>query len=78
MSNPKLTPWFPGDVKPARVGVYERKTRRGMTYRYSFWSGVNWMLSGATPVIAADHGGGKSTSQHDEWRGLAIDPRAKS
>lgn len=34
----KLTPWFSGDQKPVRVGVYERDYGSGKTY-YCWWNG---------------------------------------
>jgi len=34
---PALTPWFPGDVRPARPGVYQRQSRD-----YSYWDGRHW------------------------------------
>ena len=43
----KLTPWFPGTVKPVRVGVYEREYRCSRRI-YNYWNGKTW--SGPSPV----------------------------
>ena len=42
-----LTPWFPGDVKPARPGVYQRDF--GRERKYAYWTGSAWKLGSATP-----------------------------
>lgn len=67
-----LTPWFPSSIKPARAGVYERKTPFGVTF-YSLWNGHHWCLGGVTPTRAAGYRC-KSNDQHRPWRGLARDP----
>lgn len=70
----KFTPWFRGDVKPARPGVYQR--RWGTDSLYAKWDGRNWFMSCQTPEIAAC----KYCASHDQcrpWRGLAADPSTK-
>jgi hypothetical protein len=62
-----VTDWFPADVKPAHVGVYERQ---GQGMPYSFWDGTQWMLPGDTPAEAAQHFNFRSTWQAEPWRGL--------
>lgn len=69
----KKTPWFPGHVKPARKGVYERK---GFGGTYSEWDGKRWLL-GANDVDAASDWGDwprredrRSFWQDHPWRGL--------
>lgn len=73
-----LTPWFPGDVKPVRPGVYQRD--RSGPYDggpfYSEWTGCQWLVpamsleraSKQTAVAIAQNGG--------RWRGLAKDPKS--
>lgn len=39
----KLTPWFPPDVKPVRVGVYEKNLFNGRRW-YSKWDGSQWLF----------------------------------
>ena len=67
----KFSRWFPGHMKPARPGVYERN----LVYQYSYWDGLQWHLGGnlydhlySTPP---------SWNQSASWRGLASDPEAK-
>lgn len=82
----KLTPWFSGTVKPARVGVYERdygqQANPDLGSQYQFWDGVNWLYGASTPestmrVVAAR---GPTASQlpsrvERDWRGLAEEPK---
>ena len=72
MSALKLTPWFPGSVKPVRPGVYERRTWR--TLIYSQWTGGVWMGASESPdeAILADW---ICAVQSDDWRGLAEEPK---
>lgn len=37
----KLTPWFSGDVKPVRVGVYRTKQPDGSLF-FNKWDGKQW------------------------------------
>jgi hypothetical protein len=37
-----LTPWFPDDVKPVHVGVYQRMPPIGIGPLYSRWDGSGW------------------------------------
>jgi hypothetical protein len=62
-----VTDWFPADVKPAHVGVYER---RGQGVRYAHWDGTQWLLPGETPAEAAQHFNHPAAAQHLPWRGL--------
>lgn len=70
----KLTDWYPGDVKPYRKGVYERKYKYGKSYNY--WDGKNWFI-GAANVIAAlsykYHKHGISCAGNVPWRGVRKD-----
>lgn len=70
----KLTPWFPGDVKPARPGVYQ--TRDGKDVCYQFWTGEQWNMATTSAEYAADfqQDGDRSHFQNDPWRGLAEKP----
>lgn len=74
----KLTPWFPADVKPVRVGVYETNFREvcAVFKGFSFWNGVEWsnqrdLKEGAR---TAGYTGSVQTKQ---WRGLASNPSPK-
>ena len=69
----KRTPAFPGSVRPARIGVYERLSWNKWWY-YSYWDGVRWhcgdLLCRSRLLNAA-----ASTNQHWPWRGLAEEPK---
>jgi hypothetical protein len=68
--------WFPREVKPVHIGVYEVRVKaNGKIVRwYSYWNGTFWGMSSNTPGAAnvlretpsdaAAHAGGF------EWRGL--------
>ena len=42
----KETPWFPGEVKPAHVGLYQRlvcgEVVRGEVVVWAWWQGSDW------------------------------------
>ena len=73
----KKTDWFPGDVKPVRVGVYEQKNPIGQL-GYQRWDGSSWYFWCSTVFKAqlATMKAGDSF-QNDPWRGLASDPKGK-
>ena len=68
----KTTPWFTGDVKPVRVGLYQRQgTSRGC-YLYSYWNGAYWCCM-ATDLSHAQELGRmnvQSMFKSLKWRGL--------
>jgi hypothetical protein len=73
VSAPKLTPWFPGDAKPYRPGVYER---RGFgTCRFSLWDGSMWRWSYDSVSQAASASRVRARRQNCDWRGLAEEPK---
>lgn len=70
----RVTPWYPPEIEPVRVGVYERdNSQHAMAGRFSYWNGQVWCGWGGTVSIA--HWNGKrnhvSSAQHLPWRGLA-------
>jgi len=71
---PKLTPWFPGEVNPVRVGVYERGND-GIPLPYPFyeWNGEFWVGIGSDSPDKLI-GRNRSVFQGIQWRGLAEDP----
>lgn len=79
MSKEKLTPWFPGNVKPVRKGVYERDWLDGGPQWFSYWDGKNWCFGDETAEGAKYAANMLHTSAHTNfpWRGLAQDPKAK-
>lgn len=56
----EVTPWFDGELKPVRVGLYERCTDSGFVL-YSWWNGEDWY---AGPALK------RSLWQNIRWRGL--------
>lgn len=68
----KLTREFPGKVRPARKGVYQRQYTfaAGRRWEYCYWNGARWYSWALTPY-AAFHGMLMvSPSQKLPWRGL--------
>lgn len=59
----KKTEWFPADVKPVRIGLYE--TKGYLLTNMRLWTGLEWI----TP-----HGRVECVIQEREWRGLAEKP----
>ena len=71
----KLTPWYPGHVKPVRVGVYERKYRNiNDNSVYSRWNGEKWFC-GSFHVHFAEEDMEPSSYQSLPWRGIAKEPK---
>jgi len=65
----KQTQWYPGTIKPVRVGVY--KQRNDARVGYQFWDLKRWHAWCETPEQAAlattiAH----DSFQNDPWRGL--------
>jgi len=77
MSTPELTPWFPADVKPARVGVYQVDPDcRDAWYSYFDGRRFGWQTidpEGAYLLRAEE----TMLSGKQVWRGLAQDPKVK-
>jgi hypothetical protein len=58
----KKTKWFPADIKPVRIGIYEVLGSNHMW----LWDGANWRSSGPSRFLCQ--------GQWKIWRGLASDP----
>ena len=66
-----LTPWFPGDTCPYRVGVYQRNF--GREQKYAYWTGLAWRLGSETPEGAEDSTEFSAVQlqfHNVRWRGL--------
>ena len=85
---PKLTEWFPAEIKPVRVGVYEVSNifrEKIGTYAYwdgKWWHGYNDTIDGAMENIEirmnlAANNLRLLASQNKQWRGLAEQPKGK-
>lgn len=76
----KKTEWYPGDVAPARKGVYERdfgdlNREDLMSYwTFSYWDGRRWYVASISPETNL---GMARVHFHQElpWRGLAREPK---
>ena len=66
----KLTQWFPGDVKPVHIGVYERRLKFKTYVYYSRWNGERWQWLHWTVEDAAASAGAPSVYQNLPWRGV--------
>lgn len=67
----KLTPWFPGTVKPVRKGVYQQKNGVG-SLGYQYWDGKFWHGWSSTVYGAQrDNHIAAEYYQNDPWRGVA-------
>jgi hypothetical protein len=79
MSAPKLTPWFPGHIKPVRPGVYQTlQNCDGVGPFLQYWNGRFWGLM-CRPNNGIDlperWKNDSSSNQHCRWRGLAEEPK---
>lgn len=79
----KKTEWYPGSVKPARVGVYECQDSTGKEPYYCFWNGEFWSAGEDTPLEAMAFARKLPSvmgycQDKVPWRGLASDPNGKS
>jgi len=70
----EMTPWFPGDQKPDRVGVYETDGRGSSFIFYQFWNGEFWGVAGESIEEAMNASSRRSWFQNESWRGLSSDP----
>jgi hypothetical protein len=73
----KLTPWFPADVKPVHVGLYETDCYNTCQKSYQFWNGEYWGLQCFEEDIKPffpERAKNKSRYQYVCWRGLAEKP----
>jgi hypothetical protein len=76
MSKKKLTPWFPGNVNPTRVGIYERKWKL-LGQHYALWDGFGWSLSfeGIDNPLLLRAKRSDAAAKNLPWRGLAHPPK---
>ncbi len=71
----KLTPWFPANVKPVRVGVYEIHSNTTTPW-YRHWDGLNWCAGERTPWEAGYlEFIPLGAAFAEPWRGLAEEPK---
>lgn len=71
MKKYEMTDWFPVNVKPTHVGVYE--VRYFPTGKYCLWDGKKWAWCQTTVNYAYKYASTKGASQHKIWRGIKKD-----
>lgn len=69
MPKHSVTEWFPPNVKPARIGVYERSPHPGSGGWFSKWNGGYWSHSYAN-AEAASKCTRQGMFQNWYWRGI--------
>jgi hypothetical protein len=69
----QMTEWFPSNIKPARIGVYEIQWWfvNCWDYGFSYWNGKQWANSAGTPESALLHKKWTDGAIQDKkWRGF--------
>ena len=81
----KHTPWFEGELKPQRVGVYRRRRKQHehvtnripkTVHRFNLWDGAAWRCEGRT-IEDAYKAEDVSAYQDCEWQGLTEEEAAE-
>ncbi len=71
-----LTPWFPGDTKPVRRGVYQRQYTYGKTpsVQFCYWNGKGWAMGEHTVEQAERHRDAFMVAPRQAlpWRGVPL------
>jgi hypothetical protein len=70
--NKKRTGWYPGHIKPAREGIYERE--RNSIIIFSYWDGSVWCVGARSIHHANVFKYYKANYQNTPWRGLCKSP----
>jgi hypothetical protein len=70
-----LTPWFPGDVKPVRPGVYMQWCGFELDVGYQHWNGEFWGFWCSTVEAASQYKNTRASTQDEPWRGLMEEPK---
>jgi len=73
----KTTDWFPADIKPVHVGMYETKSPilKDQPGWFCYWNGTSWCSSYQTMQHAYVFREFTSSFQDRKWRGLAEEPK---
>jgi len=78
-TEPKLTPWFPANVRPVRRGVYSIKAGDSPHPLHAYWNGRHWCgrtAMGAYWAARPAYISSPALGPVDGWRGLAEPPAA--
>lgn len=71
MTAVKPTPWFPGESKPVREGVYQRMYNKNpKDIRYCSWDGELWRVGYTDIESSANFRRGFAHEQKLPWRGI--------
>ena len=76
---PRLTPWFPGTAKPARVGLYRAQDTTmncGCCWFDLMWTGYEWRSELLTPGRWSTHYFAQAHLKR--WRGLVERPNVRA
>jgi hypothetical protein len=66
----RFSPWFPPEIKPVHVGVYQVWNSR----IYAYWNGKKWCWAMRSVNEAKSFRITDGADQYKEWRGLAEKP----
>lgn len=71
MRKRKLTPFYPGEIMPVWVGVYETLTQLGNEIvRFRYWNGKHWCVGAPNPKVAMLWKSFPLANHFPAWRGL--------
>lgn len=64
----RRTKWYDGAIKPVRVGLYERRLNRLVSW--SYWNGKYWGLLNSSAKFAVSMKLTRSVYKNLQWRGV--------
>ena len=62
----EYTKWFPAEIKPVIIGVYQVFNDKS----YAYWDGKRWGWTAISVASAVTRKATAGASQHKDWRGL--------
>ena len=66
----KLTEWYPENIKPVRIGVYNTSGYEASNV-YQYWDGSRWAYYMPSVEKAIQSKRSRSHQQNVKWRGIA-------
>lgn len=70
----KYTDWFPPEIKPVHVGVYELED---LPYPFHYWDGARWFGAGARGEKIRLYAEQVDYGCRVRWRGLSEKPKGE-
>ena len=70
LDSSKVTPWFPVQINPVHIGVYEIGTPASGYVRFSYWNGKRWRSREASVEQAYIYRTRIALGPVLRWRGL--------